>query len=252
MRADGRKCEELRPVKIVPGYVELPAGSALIEMGKTRVICTASVEDRLPAWLHQAQLKSPEKSGWITAEYSILPGAGPRRKIREATAGKASGRTLEIQRLIGRSFRSVADLSVLGPRTIWVDCDVIQADGGTRSAAITGGFVALVSALKALNDGGVIPEIPIREHLAAVSVGVRGGEVILDLDYLEDSDADVDCNVVMTENGELVEVQATGEKKSFPRDHLDLMLDYAAAGAAELIQLQKEALRLKTPAHGKL
>ncbi len=234
-------------MKIAPGYVELPAGSALIELGKTRVICTASVEERLPAWLHQAQLKSPAKSGWITAEYSILPGAGPRRKTRETTMGKASGRTMEIQRLIGRSFRSVADLSVLGPRTVWVDCDVIQADGGTRSAAITGGFVALLTALRGLRDEGIIPEIPIRQHLAAVSVGVRGGEVILDLDYLEDSDAEVDCNVVMTENGELVEVQATGEKNSFPRDHLDLMLDYAAAGIGELIKLQKEALRLNSP-----
>jgi ribonuclease PH len=250
MRPDGRKAEELRPVRIVPGYVEMPAGSALVEFGKTRVICTASVEDRVPAWLHQAQLKNPEKSGWITAEYSILPGAGSRRTRREATAGKASGRTLEIQRLIGRSFRAVADLKALGPRTVWVDCDVIQADGGTRTAAITGGFVDLVSALRALKDDGVIPEIPIAGHLAAVSVGVRKGEVILDLDYLEDSDADVDCNVVMTENGELVEVQATGEKKTFPREHLDLMLDYAGDAIGELIRLQKEALRIDHPSPG--
>ncbi len=233
----------MRPVKIVPGYVEMPAGSALIEMGKTRVLCTASVEDRLPAWLHQAQLKSPEKCGWITAEYSILPGAGSRRTRREATAGKASGRTLEIQRLIGRSLRAVADLKALGPRTVWVDCDVIQADGGTRTAAITGGYVALASALRALKVDGVIAEIPLREHLAAVSVGVRGGEVLCDLDYPEDSDAEVDCNVVMTEGGELVEVQATGERKTFRRDRLDLMLDYAAAAIGELIRLQKQALR---------
>ena len=169
-------------MKIVPGYVEMPPGSALIEMGKTRVVCTASVEDRLPAWLYQSQLKSSAKSGWITSEYSILPGAGPVRGRREATLGKASGRTLEIQRLIGRSLRAVADLKVLGPRTVWVDCDVIQADGGTRAAAITGGFVALVLALRALKEEGVIPEVPIQEHLAAVSVGVRQGEVILDLD----------------------------------------------------------------------
>jgi len=244
MRPDGRKAEELRPVRIVPGYVEMPAGSALVEFGKTRVLCTASVEDRLPAWLHQAQLKSSAKSGWITAEYSILPGAGSRRTKREATAGKASGRTLEIQRLVGRSFRSVADLSVLGPRTVWVDCDVIQADGGTRTAAITGGFVALYAALRALKDEGVISGIPLREHLAAVSVGVRKGEVILDLDYLEDSDAEVDCNVVMTESGQLVEVQATGEKKTFPRERLDLMLDYAGEAIKELIRLQIEALRI--------
>ncbi len=245
MRPDGRKAQELRPVRIVPGYVELPAGSALIEMGKTRVICTASVEDRLPAWLHQAQLKSPEKSGWVTAEYSILPGAGPRRTRREATAGKTSGRTLEIQRLIGRSLRAVADLKALGPRTVWVDCDVIQADGGTRTAAITGGFVALVSALRALEVDGVITGIPVREYLAAVSVGVRGGEVICDLDYLEDRDADADCNVVMTESGELVEVQATGEQKTFPRERLDRMLDYAATAIGELIRLQKQALRIE-------
>ncbi len=244
MRSDGRKAEELRPVRIIPGYVEMPAGSALVEFGKTRVLCTASVEDRLPAWLHQAQLKSPDKSGWITSEYSILPGAGSRRTRREATVGKASGRTLEIQRLIGRSFRAVADLSALGPRTVWVDCDVIQADGGTRTAAITGGFVALFAALRALKEDGAISEIPIREHLAAVSVGVFRGEVILDLDYLEDSDADVDCNVVMTENGELVEVQATGEKKTFPREHLELMLDYAGNAIGELIELQKDALRI--------
>lgn len=235
----------------MPGYVEFPPGSALIEMGKTRVVCTASVEERLPAWLYQSQLKSHEKSGWITSEYSILPGAGPVRGRREATLGKATGRTLEIQRLIGRSLRAVADLKVLGPRTVWVDCDVIQADGGTRSAAITGGFVALLSALKGLKNDGVITEIPIREHLAAVSVGVRRGEVILDLDYLEDSEAEVDCTVVMTESGELAEVQATGEKKTFPRAHLDLMLDYAAAAIKGLIRLQKEALRLERSAAGR-
>ncbi|MFH1037584.1 MAG: ribonuclease PH [PVC group bacterium] len=244
MRKDGRKNDELRPVKIMPGFVEMAAGSALVEMGRTRVVCTASAEDRLPPWLHQAQLKSPDKQGWITAEYSILPGAGPRRTAREATTGKRSGRTLEIQRLIGRSLRSVADLKKLGPRTVWIDCDVIQADGGTRAAAVTGGFVALMSALNSLKEDGVITELPIREHLAAVSAGIRDGEVLLDLDYEEDSAVDVDCNVVMTESGELIEVQGTGEKRGFSREQLTQMLDAAGRAIRELIVFQKEALSL--------
>ncbi len=242
MRKDGRKNDELRPVKIVPGFVEMAAGSALVEMGRTRVVCTASVEDRLPPWLHQAQLKSPEKRGWITAEYSILPGAGPRRTVREATTGKRSGRTLEIQRLIGRSLRSVADLKKLGPRTVWIDCDVIQADGGTRAASVTGGFVALVLALEKMKEEGLIDAVPVREHLAAVSAGIRDGEVLLDLDYEEDSTVDVDCNVVMMENGELIEVQGTGEKRGFSREQLSKMLDVAAAAIQKLISLQKKAI----------
>lgn len=234
----------MRPVKIVPGFVQLPPGSALIEMGETRVICTASVEDRLPRWLHQSQLKSSEKSGWITAEYSILPGAGPSRTPRETTSGRKSGRTYEIQRLIGRSFRAVVDLKKLGPRTVWVDCDVIQADGGTRAAAVTGGFVALMEALTALKHERLITEIPVREYLAAVSVGIREGEVLLDLDYAEDSAVDVDCNVVMTESGELIEIQGTGEKKTFSREQLMAMLDYAGPAIQELIALQKNAVAI--------
>ena len=244
MRKDGRRVDQLRPVKIVPGFVQLPSGSALIEMGETRVICTASVENRLPRWLHQSQLKSSEKSGWITAEYSILPGAGPSRTPRETTSGRKSGRTYEIQRLIGRSFRAVVDLKKLGPRTVWIDCDVIQADGGTRVAAVTGGFVALMEALTALKHEGLITENPIKEYLAAVSVGIRGGEVLLDLDYAEDSEVDVDCNVVMTESGELIEIQGTGEKKTFSREQLMEMLDYAGPAIQELIALQKNAIAI--------
>ncbi|MEA1926623.1 MAG: ribonuclease PH [Candidatus Auribacterota bacterium] len=241
MRKDNRRVDQLRPVKIIPGFVELPAGSALIEMGKTRVLCTASVEAKVPRWLHQAQLKQREKSGWVTAEYSILPGAGPHRTQRASSTGRKSGRTYEIQRLIGRSFRSVVDLKKLGPRTIWIDCDVIQADGGTRTASITGGFVALMKALESLREKGLIKEIPVQEHLAAISIGVRDGEVILDLDYDEDKEVDVDCNVVMTEGGELIEVQGTGEKKGFSREQLAKMLDYADPAIQELIKLQKSA-----------
>ena len=240
MRKDGRKADQLRPVKIIPGFVELSAGSALIEMGKTRVLCTASVEEKVPRWLHQAQLKQSEKSGWVTAEYSILPGAGPYRTQRESTTGKKSGRTYEIQRLIGRSLRTVVDLKKLGPRTVWIDCDVIQADGGTRTAAVTGGFVALMNAMLNLKARGKIEEIPIKEHLAAVSIGIRAGEVLLDLDYDEDKDVDVDCNVVITETGEFIEIQGTGEKRGFSRVQLTKMLDYAEPAIRELIALQKK------------
>lgn len=242
MRKDGRPADQMRPVKIVPGFVELPAGSAMIEMGKTRVLCTASVDERVPRWLHQTQLKQREKSGWITAEYSILPGAGPSRTTRESTSGRKSGRTYEIQRLIGRSFRTVVDLKKLGPRTIWIDCDVLQADGGTRTAAVTGGFVALMMALASLKRAGLISAVPVKEYLAAVSVGIRGGEVLLDLDYEEDSAVDVDCNVVMTESGELIEIQGTGEKGTFSREQLMEMLDYAGPAIQELIKLQKSVL----------
>jgi ribonuclease PH len=238
-RKDNRGDDQLRPVKIVPGFVELSAGSALIDMGKTRVLCTASVEGKVPRWLHQAQLKQREKSGWVTAEYSILPGAGPYRTQRESTTGRKSGRTYEIQRLIGRSLRTVVDLKELGPRTVWIDCDVIQADGGTRTASVTGGFVALMKALQNLKSKGMIDKIPIKEHLAAVSIGVRDGEVLLDLDYDEDKDVDVDCNVVMTESGKFIEIQGTGEKRGFSREQLTKMLDYAEPAIHELIKLQK-------------
>ena len=242
MRKEGRQNDQLRPVTITPGFVEMPAGSALIEMGQTRLICTASVENRLPAWLHQAQLKQSDKSGWVTGEYSILPGAGPSRTPREATRGRKSGRTYEIQRLIGRSLRAVADLNKIGPRTIWIDCDVVEADGGTRTAAITGGYVALRLALRDLLDRGVIEEDPILDSLAAVSVGIVDGEAMLDLNYDEDSRADVDLNLVMTGKGEIVEVQATAEKISFPRDRLEEMVSLGAVGIEELLEIQEAAL----------
>jgi ribonuclease PH len=242
-RADGRKNLQLRPVAIVPDFVQLPAGSALIEIGKTKVVCTASIDERLPHWLHQQQRAEKEKIGWITAEYSILPGAGPTRTFREATAGRKTGRTLEIQRMIGRAFRALIDLKALGERTIWVDCDVIQADGGTRSAAITGGFIALVRALEDLQQQGMIVASPVKNYLAAVSVGVLDDEVVLDLDYDEDSRVAVDLNVVMEENGRLIEVQGTAEKGTFTREQLEEMLAAAEQGIEKLIRLQKESLK---------
>ena len=242
-RSDGRKAEELRPVKIIPGFIGAPAGSALFEMGRTRVVCTASVQDRLPPWLHKAQLNGEARSGWITAEYSILPGATPQRTNREATMGKQTGRTMEIQRMIGRALRAVVSLEGLGTRTIWVDCDVLQADGGTRTASITGGFVALMKALTALQKQGILDKDPVKEYVAAVSVGVVGNEVLLDLDGREDKIADADFNIVMTESGKLVEIQGAAERNSFSRGQLDRMLDVAGKGIAELIRLQKQALR---------
>jgi ribonuclease PH len=242
-RADGRENDQLRAVRIVPNFVDLPAGSALIEMGKTRVICTASVEKKLPRWLYQEQMGKKEKSGWITAEYSLLPGAGSRRTFREAVAGKQSGRTMEIQRLIGRSFRSVVDLDRLGARTIWIDCDVVQADGGTRTAAVTGGLVALIQALSSLREEGIFKEIPLREHLAAVSVGIKNDEILLDIDYEEDKLVDVDINVVMTESGKLVEIQGTAERDTFSPPQLTEVVRVAGKGIRELIEIQKAALR---------
>ena len=213
-------------------------------MGRTRLICTASVEKRLPAWLHKAQLKQPNKSGWLTGEYSILPGAGPSRTPRPSSTGRKSGRTFEIQRLIGRSLRAVVDLSLLGPRTVWIDCDVLQADGGTRTAAVTGGYVALKLALRDLLAGGIIDQDPVLEPLAAVSVGIVDGEVLLDLNYEEDSQADVDLNLVMTGSGEIVEVQATAEKISFPRTRLTEMVELGAKGIEELMAVQHLALQI--------
>ncbi len=243
VRADGRKNDQLRPVKIISDYVEMPPGSALIEMGKTRVICTASVEKKLPSWLFRQQLDKKEKSGWITAEYSLLPGAGSRRTFREAVSGKQSGRTMEIQRMIGRAFRSVVDLSCLGARTIWVDCDVVQADGGTRTAAVTGGLVALIKALNSLRREGLISKLPLKGHLAAVSVGIRDDEVLLDIDYDEDKTVDVDINVVMTESGRLVEIQGTAEKNTFSPRQLMEVVRVAGKGIKELIAIQKSVLK---------
>ena len=242
MRADNRKNNQLRPIKIIPGFVEMPTGSALIEMGQTRIVCTASVEEGVPRWLAQEQQGSDLKRGWVTAEYSILPGAGPIRTSREVTRGKASGRTQEIQRLIGRSLRSIVDFELLGERTVWIDCDVIQADGGTRTASITGGYVALVLALSALRREGRIAAVPILSPLAAISVGVLDGEIILDLDYQEDSRVDVDLNVVMNEQGELIEIQGTAERNAFTPAQLTEMVAVAQTGIEELIRLQESVL----------
>ncbi|MGE5454421.1 MAG: ribonuclease PH [Methylocystaceae bacterium] len=236
MRPHDRAHNQLRPVNIIPNYVKFAAGSVLVETGDTRVLCTASVEERVPPFLRNSG------TGWITAEYSLLPGSTPDRSSREVTKGKVSGRTSEIQRLIGRSLRAVVDTAALGERTIWIDCDVIQADGGTRTAAITGGFVAMCLALQRLVAQGVISKIPLTDYVAATSVGMVGGELRLDLEYVEDSTADVDMNVVMTGRGQLVEVQGTGEGATFDRSQLDGMLDLAADGIKQLIAQQQELL----------
>lgn len=236
-RFDGRKNDELRSVKITRNYTKYAEGSVLIEVGETKVLCNASVEEKVPPFL-----KGSGK-GWITAEYSMLPRSTHFRKIRESSRGKIDGRTQEIQRLIGRALRSVIDLGSLGERTIWVDCDVIQADGGTRTASITGAFVAVADALYKLYKKGSIKRIPLNSFVAATSVGIQDGEMILDLCYEEDSKAHVDMNVIMTREGEFIEVQGTGEEKPFKREELNGLLDLAQKGNNELIETQKEALR---------
>ncbi|MBU7593770.1 ribonuclease PH [Metabacillus halosaccharovorans] len=237
MRHDERKADQLRKVDIIKDFVIHPEGSVLITVGNTKVICNASVEDRVPPFMRG------EGKGWITAEYSMLPRATEQRTIRESSKGKITGRTMEIQRLIGRSLRAVVNLNELGERTIWVDCDVIQADGGTRTASITGAYVAMVIALEKLVKAGKIKSLPITGFLAAVSVGVdsQAGEV-LDLNYIEDSNALVDMNIIMTSSGKLVEVQGTGEEATFTRNELNSMLDLAEKGIKSLIEHQKEVL----------
>ncbi len=230
-RADGRRPDQLRPLEIEPDFLEQPHGSALISCGKTRVLCTATVQDGVPRWLTNS------RRGWITAEYSLLPASTGDRTEREAARGKQGGRTIEIQRLIGRAVRAVADFGALGERTLWVDCDVLQADGGTRAAAISGGYVAAKRALDRFGLGRALPE-----PVAAVSAGIVDGELLLDLDYAEDSQAEVDLNVVMTGEGRLIEVQATAEKVPFPREHLDAMLDLAAAGIEAIGEAQRAAV----------
>src|SRR5215510_1184039 len=219
MRSDNRPANQLRDTKITPNYLEHAEGSVLIEAGRTRVICAASVEDRVPPFLRNTG------KGWVTAEYGMLPRATSTRTQREASAGKIGGRTQEIQRLIGRSLRSVTNLTALGERTIWIDCDVIQADGGTRTASITGAFVALALALEKLRDRNIIGTIPLIDHVAAVSVGVVDGLPLLDLAYEDDSRAEVDMNVVKTGDGRFIEVQGTAEGQPFDRDALDTLLD---------------------------
>lgn len=235
-RVDGRKHNELREVKITEDYLAYAEGSVLMEMGNTKVICSASIEDRVPPFL------KGKGSGWITAEYSMIPRSTQKRKIRESSRGKVEGRTQEIQRLIGRALRSVIDLDALGERTVWIDCDVIQADGGTRTAAITGAFVALVKALHNLYKLKQIKTMPIKNYVAAISVGIVKEEAVLDLCYKEDSSAKVDMNVIMTDKKEFVEVQGTGEEAPFNREELMKLLELAEIGNEELIKKQKEAL----------
>lgn len=237
MRHDGRAVQQLRPIKIETNVFKHPEGSVVISFGDTKVICSATLEDSVPQFLRGSG------SGWVTAEYSMLPRATNTRNRRESAKGKLSGRTMEIQRLIGRSLRAVIDLEKLGERSIIVDCDVIQADGGTRTASITGGFVALRLAVNKLLASGELAEDPIKEHLAAISVGMLpDGTVVTDLDYLEDSSAAVDMNLVMTESGRFVEIQGTGEEATFNDDELNALILHGKAGIAELIAYQKEAL----------
>ncbi|WP_139892820.1 MULTISPECIES: ribonuclease PH [unclassified Bacillus (in: firmicutes)] len=237
MRFDGRKKNELRPVHIETNYIKHPEGSVLISVGDTKVICTASVDDRVPPFMRG------EGKGWITAEYSMLPRATEQRTMRESTKGKVTGRTMEIQRLIGRALRAVVDLEALGEKTIWIDCDVIQADGGTRTASITGAFVAMAIALDKLQEAGKISSYPIKNYLAATSVGmIEELGAVLDLNYHEDSKALVDMNVIMTGAEEFVELQGTGEEATFSRHQLNELLDLASEGLQQLFTVQQESL----------
>lgn len=235
-RADGRAWDELRPVKIIPKAQSFAEGSALIEMGKTRVLCSVSVEERVPPFLRG------HGSGWITAEYAMLPRATATRTPRESVIGKVGGRNQEIQRLIGRSLRAIADLSALGERTLIVDCDVLQADGGTRTAAITGSYVALHQAMQALANMGILSSIPLKSSLAATSVGIVHDNKLLDLCYDEDSNAGVDFNVIMTGEGNFVELQGTAEGKPFSRETLDSLLSLAEKGIRELFVIQQSSI----------
>lgn len=235
-RIDGRSYDELRPVKFTRNYTKQAQGSVLVEMGDTKVICTAMIEDKVPPFL-----KNTGK-GWITAEYSMLPSSTQSRKIRESARGKIDGRTQEIQRLIGRALRSVVDLDIIGEKTIWIDCDVIQADGGTRTASITGAFVALADAVIILMDNGTLQKSPLKSFVSAVSVGIVEDKPLLDLRYEEDSKAKVDMNIVMTDQGEFIEVQGTGEEAPFSKEDLMELLALGEKGNAELIEKQRQVL----------
>ena len=239
-RKDGRSPDELRDINIVTGFVGTATGSALIEVGGTRVICTASVDEEVPRWM------AGKGKGWVTAEYGMLPASTGERKRRDVSKGRPDGRTVEIQRLIGRCLRGVIDFQALGERTVWVDCDVLEADGGTRCAAITGGYVALELALRRLQEDGKLAAVPLTQSVAAVSCGVVDGRVLLDLDYSEDSTAEVDANVVMTGDGGLVEVQATAERTPLSRASLDELLGLAASGIERLRAAQQEAVGAPT------
>ncbi|HEY2989520.1 MAG TPA: ribonuclease PH [Candidatus Binatia bacterium] len=236
MRSDGRKDKQLRPVIITPGYLKHADGSVLIEVGDTRVICTAKLEDRVPPFLRNSG------KGWITAEYGMLPSSSQTRIVRESSRGKIGGRTHEIQRLVGRSLRAIANLETFGEKTVWIDCDVIQADGGTRTASITGAYVALVEAAHRWVKNGIVAKMPVRDSVAAVSIGVVEGKVLLDLNYEEDSRAEVDMNIVMTGSDKFIEVQGTAEHVPFTKKKLDRMTEIAAEGIRELLKIQKNVL----------
>jgi ribonuclease PH len=244
MRFEGRASDQLRSVRMTPGFIAQPEGAVLIEIGRTRVICTASVEESVPVFL------KGQGKGWITSEYSMIPRATTTRTPRESTIGKKSGRTQEIQRLIGRALRAAVDLQKLGERQIWIDCDVIEADGGTRTASITGAFVAMCIAIEKLLVSKSISENPIRSHVAAVSVGIVKGVPMLDLDYSEDSAADVDFNIVMTDRDEFVEIQGTAERFPFSTTSLTQLLELGRRGIGELIEVQRKTLQFSQGVHG--
>jgi len=235
-RSDNRQPDQMRPVKITPEFIRTAEGSCLIEVGNTRVICTASIEESVPGWMRN------QGKGWVTSEYGMLPRATLTRSPRESSRGRQGGRTHEIQRLIGRSMRAVVDMQKLGERTIWIDCDVIQADGGTRTASITGGYVAMAIALKKLVACGTLPSLPLRDAVAAISVGIVDGEPLLDLAYEEDSRAEVDMNFVLTGSNQFIEVQATAEHKPFSDEQLAAMTSLARKGVHELIDIQTQVL----------
>jgi ribonuclease PH len=236
-RRDGRAADELRSVEIELDFIPSASGSALFRIGSTRLICTAMIEESVPPWMRG------RGTGWVTSEYGMLPGSTSERKSRDSSRGRVDGRTVEIQRLVGRSLRSVVDFKGLGERTAWIDCDVIQADGGTRCAAICGGYVALQLALSRLVQSGALGRVPLRDSVAAVSVGIVDGEPLLDLPYAEDSRAEVDMNVVMTGSGELIEVQATAERTPFGRASLDRLLELAAGGIETIDRTQARVLQ---------
>jgi len=235
-RSDNRAPDQMRPVKIIPDFIRTAEGSCLIEVGNTRVICTATIEENVPNWMRSSG------KGWITSEYGMLPRSTLTRTARESSRGRVGGRTHEIQRLIGRSMRAVVDLKALGERTVWIDCDVIQADGGTRTASITGAFVALGLAVKKLVAAGTLKTIPLRDYVSAISVGIVDGAVMLDLPYEEDSRAEVDMNLVMTGKGRFVEVQATAEQEPFTDEQLAQMTTFARRGCMRLSEIQRGAL----------
>jgi len=235
-RFNGRSSNQARQVKVTKNYIIHPHGSVLFEMGNTHVLCSASVDNKVPSFLRD------KGQGWVTAEYSMLPSSTNTRTMREASKGKVSGRTQEIQRLIGRSLRSIINLKKLGERTVWIDCDVIQADGGTRCASITGAFIALMLAMKKLKKDKLIKEIPVRYYVAAISVGVVNGKNYLDLDYSEDSEADVDMNIIKTGTGGFVEIQGTAEREPFSDKQMKAMLTLADKGIKQLVAIQKKAI----------